>query len=77
MHHAKEAHSYNKIPSHAFILPAKGRLTDLLQAAFPEAYYVEDKGEWRLDYDAARFPDQGKRIAAFENEHGVEVEHRY
>ena len=77
MHHAKEAHSYKKIPSHAFVLPKEGPLAELLQKAFPEAYYVEEMGEWRLDYDAEQFPDQGKRIVAFEEAHGVDVQHRY
>jgi len=77
MHHAKEAHTYNKVPAHAFIVPKEGALADALRAAFPEARYIEDQGEWRLDYDASQFPDQGERIVAFENAHGVDVQHRY
>lgn len=77
MHHAKEAHSYRKPPSHAFVLPKNGSLSELVQANFPEAYYVGDKGEWRIDYDAAQFPDQGKRIADFEQAYGIDAEHRY
>lgn len=77
MHHAKEAHKFAKPPSHAFALPRQGRLTALLQAAFPEARFDEEHQEWRIDWDETQFPAQGQRLDAFATEHGLEIFHRY
>lgn len=77
MHHASEAHEFDKPPSHAFALPREGTSTDLLRKAFPEAYFNDEYQEWRIDWDPKQFPDQGRRIEAFSVEYGFEVLHRY
>lgn len=77
MHHAKEAHKFDKPPSHAFALPREGELTALLREAFPEAYFTEAFGEWRIDWDEKQFPDQGRRLDAFATRHNLEIFHRY
>ncbi|MFV0492642.1 MAG: hypothetical protein ACK5M4_12570 [Pseudorhodobacter sp.] len=76
MHHAKEAHDVG-FHAHAFALPREGRMARIFQAAFPEGYFSDEHQEWRIDWNPAEFPEQGRRIIAFEDKHGVEALHRY
>lgn len=76
MHHAKEAHDVG-FHCHAFALPREGVMADHFRRAFPEGYFSDERQEWRIDWNPAEFPEQGRRIAAFEARHGVEVMHRY
>lgn len=77
MHHAKEAHHFDKPPSHAFALPREGKLTELLLKEFPEAHFNEEFQEWRIDWDEKAFPHQGQRLDAFATTHELEIFHRY
>lgn len=77
MHHAKEAHSFAKPPSHAFALPQEGELTELLLLEFPEAHFNEEHQEWRIDWDEKQFPHQGQRLDNFATAHDLEILHRY
>lgn len=77
MHHAKAAHDDVGFHAHAFALPREGGLAESFRRVFPEGYFSEEHQEWRIDWDPARFPEQGLRISAFEDEHGVEAMHRY
>ncbi len=52
-------------------------MTDLLQQAFPEAYFDEKHLEWRIDWDERQFPTQGQRLDEFSTTHNLEVFHRY
>lgn len=77
MHHAKEAHKFAKPPSHAFVVPRDGKMSELLQRAFPEAYFDETNLEWRVDWDERQFPTQGQRLDEFATRHNLEIFHRY
>ncbi|WP_041345019.1 hypothetical protein [Nitrobacter winogradskyi] len=66
MHHAKEAHKFARPPSHAFALPRDGEIAELLQQAFPEAYFDEKNIEWRIDWDERQFPTQGRALTSFQ-----------
>ena len=77
MHHAKEAHKFAKPPSHAFVVPREGKMSEMLQQAFPEAHFDDKNLEWRIDWDERQFPTQGQRIEEFATKHNLEILHRY
>lgn len=77
MHHASYPHKYDNPPAHSFKVPREGALAALLVREFPEARFNEDYQEWWVDWDETRFPEQGRRLDAFAEAHGLEIGHRY
>ncbi|MBP7002771.1 hypothetical protein [Amaricoccus sp.] len=56
---------------HGIDLPREGARTARFLEAFPEAFYDEEAGEWRIVWEKGHFAESNARIEAFFADNGV------